>query len=1174
MHSLLITQNLPKWALGALFCLPFMAISGCFSDSLAPGAGATAGAFEVVGINVPPYDLWELNREIRIELNHPIDPDSIGFDSIVIAPVDSAMGGAPVTGSFSLDAASGNRIVIFHPTCPTDDLWTNGAFMPGGVEYRVATPVQNSFGQNVLRDTGGHFLTLGIERRFYTPTPPTQNLFIDFNSSPPAVSSIVWPERLNFYTDREPEVQIQFDQSIDGRESNLNTLRVHIQYSDDTLTNDPTPKFTQLNELSGELYLIENCTEAGSIAAFQISGILPPDHGLRLVVESTFADISGQVNQSAWYSAVHETPTLTEVYTATTTAGWQETDDTVDEFSDFFDDTTWIDFDAEIVMPPAEFLDGKFRASFDFPGQYVSQDYDFYLEGEGGEILTDGLFIFSDSNNRTFTVYNGVLYVDDFELAAGTLLRGRGGNPLIIYAQGEVEIYGVFDVGGNDSHWPTSLNSPQFPVGPVKGECGGGIGGMASKATSAATYRGDPGDGPFGFISIGGSGGEGGVQQTQNIGSGATKNGRVSVGGGGGGTFALTPNESIWKSNWVYSERPASAENNGPDHFPDHHTYWPDGQFHDPATTTVYDLPVFGGEDGMRGSSYESEKWDPDPNLLPSVPHGVYGMEDELVDVVDPKDVLSDLDPQWNTPTCPFDYGHPTNGPDPGRRGTSIFSDDGDYMNDFWGRRLNDDGTITKGELLTPWAGSGGGASGDSQCITRTTVGGTMLSIPELFPAASFPPSGGYYRKGAPGGGGGGQLQIMAIGSITIGNSAKIDCNGGIGHGGESTIYTHGQISGSGGGSGGHVVLHSATEIDLSQIYVGIASEPSQLGNLTEKRVVTAIGGRRGWCNSIGHYIPGTNAYDGNGDLMFGRGGAGGNGVVQFHVPDPATGYSWPVLARNGISAYLNAGIPGGAVITSRLEEILYLFAAPKPYALLTFFSAGSQVQSKWVDTGFAGLRLDPSGNSYPKFEDSLFKFDGTDSSGFIDVASQKVVQLPDLVSGTHSQASFSANSLTIFAADTVFAGKEEFLRHPAALVGYSILPDESVEHDFVIVDASYQGGILSLVTDVSSGSMSAAVTTNNWSIRPRFFGVSTQGAPDSMPTSTSISIMFQGTDDIDDPLAIVPGATSWTADLSDIDGKRFFRYRITFDIDAIDSGVTQASPKPEMSYIKLPFVW
>ena len=72
-----------------------------------------------------------------------------------------------------------------------------------------------------------------------------------------------------------------------------------------------------------------------------------------------------------------------------------------------------------------------------------------------------------------------------------------------------------------------------------------------------------------------------------------------------------------------------------------------------------------------------------------------------------------------------------------------------------------------------------------------------------------------------PGGGGGGQIQIMAIGTIKIGSNGLIMAKGGNGIAGESTGWTYGQISGSGGGSGGHIILHSATGLDLRDINLG-----------------------------------------------------------------------------------------------------------------------------------------------------------------------------------------------------------------------------------------------------------------------------------------------------------------------------------------------------------------
>jgi len=716
-------------ALAAVF-LGLLGASCGGGGSLTPAQAQTAGDFMAVNANVPEGAVWELNRVIRIEFNHPVDPLSIGFQSIRITTTSQDLGGRPVTGSFELDPSSGGKVVIFRPNCPTNDSNDNGAFVPGGYGYRLELPTQSSFGGNVLRDTGGHQLVLGLSRNFVTPVPPSQPLFLDTVPTPASILSIDWPERLNLFTDPEPLIAIHFNQPIDGRSSNLNGNNLAVYYSDGVIGSGAENTFS--NKLPGTLVLGENCGETGATVNFMISGLLPPGRNLEIVMENTFRDIVGQTNEASWTSPYHATPTLEQVYRdAGTLFGWTNDDVAIDEFSDFFADASMIDTEAGLSEPLADIVDGGVVASFHYPGQFVPPDRDFYWNETSGEIFTDGQLVISDSNNRTFTLVNGVLYCDDFTIENGASLRARGTNPLIIYAQGEVRILGTIDVSGNDSHWPTSLNSPQFPEGPILGECGGGLGGMSSREGLKETLRGDPGDGPFQLTGLGGGGGEGGFQQSQNVSNGGNQaeTANLLAGGGGGGTFALTPNMAIWWAKWTTHQKPASADNNGPDHDVDRDPYWPDGIYRDPLTVRPTDLPVFGGEPGMRGSSFNTPL-DYNPQSPPTTPHGVYGMEDEQVDVVDPKDPASStaFDPVWTSPPIPFDYGHPTRGADPGEAGRGVFSDDGDVGNDFWGSRLNNDGSVTKGELLTPWAGYGGGAGGDSQVIVRPTVNGQKMS--------------------------------------------------------------------------------------------------------------------------------------------------------------------------------------------------------------------------------------------------------------------------------------------------------------------------------------------------------------------------------------------------------------------------------------------------------------
>ncbi|KAA3612923.1 MAG: hypothetical protein DWQ01_04255 [Planctomycetota bacterium] len=1158
-------------------------VPGCFGGggSLSNKEAQTAGNFQLLSVNVDEGATWELNRAFHLYFNHPVDPTSINFSSIQFKPLDPEILGRPVTGSFSVLPGSNGQTVVFRPACPTNEDNDNGGLYPGGFWYEITLPTTDQFGATVLRDTSGHALSKGTSVKFRTPIYPAETLFLDTRPTAPEIVSVDYPTGLNFFSTPDGTVEIQFDQAIDGRSLNLNNTNLYILFSSDTAANigpNPQPSdFPETNRLPGELLLVENCTETGATVYFQVAGLLPPDRYLRLVMQNTFRDIVGQTNLARVEWPDYVTPTLADLYND---PSWSAGDETVDEFRDSFDNTQWIDPDAELPLPQATMSDGAMTASFDFPGQFVSPESDLYFADSYAEIFTDGQTIFSDTNNRTFVVSNGVLYCDDFTIDNNSTLRGRGRNPLIIYATGTVTINGELDVSGNNSHWPTSLNSPQFPEGGAIGECGGGDGGTSSQEGLKETLRAESGVGAFG-VGTGGQGGEGGFQQSNgHSGSYLLQGMRLAAGGGGGGTFAKTPPEAIVWTKWVGEENPDGFENAGPDHDPVRHPFY-----------LPEDIP--GGEAGLRGSSFESANFVP-PGTGQNQ-QGVFGMEDQSVDTVandgsNTGNPTAQLDPPCDAPGCPdWEPGHPTDGPDGGAAGPSIFSADGTTENDFWGRRFDpSSGEFTIGELLTPWAGSGGGGSGDTQRITRLDLDGIggVDPLVNFFPDRPFLTNTAWYYKGAPGGAGGGQLLIMAIGKIKFGNNAEVKSKGGIGHGGESIIYTYHQTSGSGGGSGGHVVIHSATEIDLSPIFLDLPSNPSvqELLELIQDRpedhkdMFQAFGGRRGWCLSDG--TRSNNNKDGNPDLMIGRGGAGGNGVIQFHVPSPEDNIKFHNNYKNTIASFIQPG--GGPLNLDRLEAVMGLYCSPEPYVLVPFFSAGSQFQSKWIDTGLAYLRLDPDNlnDNYPDFADAgMVMFDGIDTgTGLVGTTQQRMTKLAPLVSADLSQASFAGFELSIPSASALFPAS--FLRHPELLLGYDIFPDEDQLTGFEIVEASYSrtSDLMVLQSSAIDGAMVTNPGNPTWAIRPKFMRVNTSGIKDGLPNTSSIQVEFQGADESfpgsNEPGTILPGTYSWTSDLSQLQGKRFIRYRLSFDIDANRSGLTLNSPRPVLDYFKLPFVW
>ena len=1185
-----ISHTRSPW--GVLLCT--LVLAGCGGGG-GSGGSSSVGAFEALGSNVEEGVVWELNRPIRIEFNHPVDPSSVSFGSVVLRPLDAAIQGRPVTGLFELEPGSGDRVLVFRPTCPTNEADDNGGFVPGGYRYELTLPTQRAFGASVLRDRDGRPLQLGLSRRFFTPRPPGQALYLDPVATPPRFAAVEWPDGLNLFTAPDPLLRVSFDQAIDGGADNLNEERLYVLYAAGERGSGGQDVFPDQNRLPGSWVLAANCTAGGAEAVFQISGLLPPNRKLRLVMENDFRDIAGQTNVARLlWSPDHATPSLTELYQD---PGWSESDPAVDELRESFDTTLRLAGEEELVLPPAVVADGVASAGFDFPGRFVPADADLELSGsETRDVFTDGVTNFTDSKGKNFTVENGVLYVDDMKILSGSTLRGKGRNPLVIYATGDITVDGTLDVSGNHAHWPTSLDSPQFPEGGSLGECGGGQGGDASQVTNAETLRGEAGDGPFGLALAGGGGGEGGFTQAEHLGErplgvGVTldqryKDARIISGGGAGGTYAMVPNDAILWTRWSGTEDPGNFDDAGPDHSATRHPSF------DPRA-------VRGGESGMRGSSFESAG-----PILADWPEGVYGMEDRTVDRR-AYDGATD-DPfggdsfQWQSlwmdpPSVPiYDagdplawWGDPPAGPDPGNTNQTNFRIDpldqeGSSRDDFYGRRRNADGSDTVGELLSPHAGYGGGASGDLEVLKRTDGAGNVRPLVSLFPDVPFrtnsvsPP--GWYYKGAPGGGGGGQLLLFAIGTIKLGANAVIKANGGIGHGGESDIYTYSQISGSGGGSGGHVVIHSATKIDLTAIDVGTANTAAQVANLNARDSVQTIGGRRGWAMA-GICAPGNSptclcSCDGNGDYQIGRGGAGGSGVISWHVPDPLTDIEWHRNAAPGIAEFI--ADDQGALDPDQLEIVLDLYTAPRAYSLIPSFSSTSQAQSLWIDTGLAYLRRDPEQQSLsPDWADPLLRFQGVDALGYVLRAGGKVTPLANVASGAMSGAVLGAFELNLSGASQAFA--PSFLRTPQSLIGYEVLPraEAASPVGFEIVAAVYDraADTLRLSTRNEDGPMTLAAGST-WAVRAKFFRVATAGVKDSLPNSTQVQIEFQGADDPADPDGVVPGGNGWTADLAPLRGKRFLRWRITFDMDYAEAGVSLNSPRPSVDYLKIPFVW
>ena len=194
------------------------------------------------------------------------------------------------------------------------------------------------------------------------------------------------------------------------------------------------------------------------------------------------------------------------------------------------------------------------------------------------------------------------------------------------------------------------------------------------------------------------------------------------------------------------------------------------------------------------------------------------------------------------------------------------------------------------------------------------------------------------------------------------------------------------------------------------------------------------------------------------------------------------------------------------------------------------------------------------------------------------------VTPLTAIASGSNAggnAATYSAYEMTIpnaAARFTLTATAEMMLRNPALLIGYDVLPDDSASSTFEVIDASYNRttDVLTLTTILADGSMLLAVNPSNptWALQPKFFRIITSGQKGRLPDSSSIIFEFQGAAESSTGSNTPGTPIAWTSDLADLEGLRFLRMRVTFDIDSGGIGVTVNSERPAMQLFKIPLVW
>jgi len=526
------------------------------------GGGAPGTDFELLQVSVSEGSVWQINREIVMSFNQPVDFGSINSNTISVL----SSTGVPGTGIYRLRDP---LTVVFQPTCPTQQDLSDAGLLPGSVSYTLSVKGLSSHASQTVESLEGRKLRTTQIRHFVTPAstlasivfqdtaqgPPepvlreqgsaqTAATYLELGNDPDrrvyfeldpndqvVLSDPTFEAPLNLYSDADSAVGlvIEFNQPVNPSDANISSDRLRLEYRDGG---------GNWNRIDTRVTLAQNCTETGARVRLEPIGVLPPSSAIRGLVLPGFQDLVGQTNLQT-RDDFAQAPTK-----AVSFSSLNPPDELSDELKEDFTlggdgPRSFQDINAVFDTPEAEWGGGKLSAAFSFDG----------TGGPGGDfdwVVRSGQLLFFDTSNTaivggpggipttTQVAVNGVVDLRNFIIEEGGEVRVQGVNPMRINATGDIIIRGRLDLGGFNAKDVATLNTGnQVEIGGA-GAAAGGRGGSASQNTSGSTPRGGPGDGPFRQPGLGGEGGETGY----NPASGQPGKDQRRPGGGGGGRFA------------------------------------------------------------------------------------------------------------------------------------------------------------------------------------------------------------------------------------------------------------------------------------------------------------------------------------------------------------------------------------------------------------------------------------------------------------------------------------------------------------------------------------------------------------------------------------------------------------------------------------------------------------
>lgn len=1142
----------------AAFLANAVVLAGCLFVSGCKGGGggdSPNSGMKITSVNLTDGAVWKINRQIRISFNAPVDFSSVTSNSINVRRI----GGGPATVEFFLDPLDPNTVVL-QPRCPTLDDLSDAGLLAGGDPANGGLPYAyelNIIGADnstlPVRSTSGDALRVSDTRNFTTPTSLNPlDLFIDTKVGPP-VARVIQATSVG-----GPPIS-----------DNDQTNSTYIEVLEDAATGQPKRYYFQ--RVAGTLHLVDLTT--GALApplplnklsdpASQISLVI----GFNQAVDPSSTNISDARLRWEYESApgvwtplqvsvvLEDNCTRSGAFVRVSPLGLLPPStqmravitpqfvDIVGENNLLADDNFAVADTEMFPITPPELAD-HYLEDFD---TNVNEDEDFlfpepHATWGNGELTPTFSFSGNGGPGGSF----------DWVLPTGTIVIF---NTSITTITG----YQIFeDANGNFTGIDGPLNN-QTSIGGVididdlwiqNGAILKFEGPNAVQLLAKGTIRID------GSIVVNGTSTNGVTTlNTTNI---PEPGAAGQAGGGKGGTGNPLTTASSPKGT---------------------------------AGFGAFNAPDGGGGGGETG-------WSTAPNLEKR--RGAGGGGGRLgKDVPNPTtgsgafdQRLIGLDAEKGFDNLLGDNGAISGAPGPfgGAAGPGPFIDSS-TTNDFFGTMFDVvNQSLVAGELKKPWAGAGGGGGGSASRLTSGTFPGPFSSTGD--------------EKGSGGGGGAGSLHVLALGDIVWGPSGQILCRGGLGGGGENTIFLNRVGGGSGAGSGGHVVLQSAKRIDFR--LCDTSPRPIDTRGGQGGAGANDLGGATQSTNGQkestplqdacppGYAISGPNPCRGQVD---GAGGDGGPGIIQLHtttgvVGNPSTPNADILLPAPIGPTQLTlkdlcappALCPGGALGNGAL---------PADCFMIPTFGRKSRAVSEWVALGEGSFDINNPGVN----RDVEFMFSGIDpATGLVQTVPvpqpqgppiPKVVPqppvLPPVTVQTLGLDDFSIVLDATAIVNTSYASNTKLLEHFLLQLSNDANANEFARFD--VIDASYDASALpptlTLQLDADGPKLTDA-PVSSWALadvelQPAYFRVNSDDVEDVLPSTATVQIQFEATG-VDangnpDPATII-GPTSDISLLNAMPNGhlRFVRFQVLFDI-ANGVPLDPANPIPTLEFFRLKF--